>query len=163
MPLTLIVAMSENRVIGRDGDLPWRLPADLKRFKALTTGHHVIMGRRTFETLPHPLPNRVNIVVTRQPDYAPEGVLVASDLDAALHLAADDSNPFILGGGEIYRVTLPRADRIELTVVHATIDGDTFFPEFHEHDWTLVSDERHEADERHAYAFSFRRYERKRG
>ncbi len=162
MPLIIIAAMSENRVIGRAGELPWRLPADLKRFKALTIGHHVIMGRKTVQTLPRPLPDRVNIVVTRQAGYAPEGVLVAGDLDEALHLASDDQSPFILGGGEIYALALPLVDRLEFTVVHALVEGDTFFPEFDELDWKLTHDERHEADERHAYAFSFRRFERER-
>jgi len=161
MTLTIIAAMSENRVIGRGGGLPWHLPDDLKRFKRLTSGHHVIMGRRTFQALDRPLPNRVNIVITRRPDFAPDGALIARDLDEALRLAAPDPDPFILGGGEIYALALPRADRLELTIVHAEIEGDTFFPEFDERDWTLLHDERHEADARHAHAYSFRTYERR--
>jgi len=161
MPVTLIAAMSENRVIGRGGGLPWRLPDDLKRFKRLTAGHHVIMGRRTFETLGRPLPNRINIVISRRPEYAPEGVHIAHDLDEALRLAAADPDPFILGGGEVYALALPRADRLELTLIHADIEGDTYFPEFDPADWTLIHDERHEPDERHEYAYSFRTYERR--
>ena len=161
MPLTIIVAMSENRVIGRDGDLPWRLPEDLKRFKRLTTGHHVIMGRKTFETLGRPLPNRTNIVITRRQDFAPfSDIRVAHSLEEALGMSESDVEPFVLGGGEIYTLALPHADRLELTVVHATIPGDTYFPEYDENDWTLVADDRHEVDGNHEYAFSFRTFQR---
>lgn len=163
MSLTIIVAMSENRVIGRDGDLPWRLPEDLKRFKRLTTGHHVIMGRKTFETLSRPLPNRTNIVITRRQDFAATGdIRIAHSLEEALGLAESDVEPFVLGGGEIYALALPRADRLELTVIHATIPGDTYFPDYDESEWTLVADDRHEADENHEHPFSFRTYQRER-
>lgn len=161
MPLTIIAAMSENRVIGRAGDLPWRLPADLRRFKSLTRGHHVIMGRKTFDSLGRPLPERVNIVITRRSDYqVPEGVRIASSLEQALAFARDDDNPFILGGGEIYALALPQAKRMELTIVHTTTPGDTYFPEFDESEWRLTHDEHHEADENHEFEFSFRTYER---
>jgi dihydrofolate reductase len=160
MILTLIAALSENRVIGRDGDLPWRLPADLKRFKRITSGHTVIMGRKTFETLEAPLPDRRSIVVTRRTDFQPEGVEIAHDLDAALALAEGEEEVFVLGGGEIYALALPRADRMELTIVHDEFDGDTFFPAFDESNWRLVNEERHEPDERHAHSFTFRTYER---
>ncbi|MCH7544812.1 MAG: dihydrofolate reductase [Planctomycetes bacterium] len=163
MPLTIIVAMSENRVIGRDGDLPWRLPEDLKRFKRLTTGHHVIMGRKTFETLGRPLPNRTNIVITRRQDFpAPGDIRIAHSLEEALGLAESDVEPFVLGGGEIYALALPLAGRLELTVIHATIPGDTYFPDYDESEWTLVADDRHEADENHEHPFSFRTYQRER-
>ena len=160
MTVSIIVAMSVNRVIGRAGDMPWRLPADLRRFKALTTGHAVIMGRRTFDGVGRPLPNRRCIVITRDRDYRAEGVIVAHDLDEALSRAGDDEEVFIAGGGEIYRLAIPRADRMHLTLVHATIEGDTYFPEYDESQWTLISDERHEGDERHAHPYSFRVYER---
>lgn len=161
MPLTIIVAMSENRVIGRDGDLPWRLPEDLKRFKRLTTGHHVIMGRKTYETLGRPLPNRTNIVITRRKDFTAAGdILIAHSLEEALGLSESDDEPFVLGGGEIYTLALPQADRLELTVVHATIPGDTYFPVYDENAWTLVADDRHEADGNHEYAFSFQTFQR---
>ena len=164
MPVTIIAAMSENRVIGRDGDLPWRLPEDLKRFKRLTTGHHVIMGRKTFETLGRPLPNRTNIVITRRPELADSSdILIAHSFEEALGLAGLDVEPFVLGGGEIYTLALPLADRLELTVVHATITGDTYFPEYDESEWTLVADDRHEADGNHAYAFSFQTFKREPG
>ena len=158
--LSIIVAMSENYVIGRAGAMPWHLPADLKRFKALTTGHAIIMGRKTWDSIGRPLPERTSIVLTRDPAFAADGAIVVPDLDQALDAAGDDDEPFIIGGGEIYRMALERAERLYLTCVHATLSGDTFFPNFSEQDWSLVSDERHAADEKHAYAFSFRVYER---
>ena len=152
--------MSENRLIGRAGALPWRLPSDLKRFKALTGGHTIIMGRKTFESLGRPLPDRTSIIVTSNHGYRAEGALVAHSLEEALEKAGADGEVFIIGGGEIYRQALPLADRLELTIVHAVLDGDTYFPEFDVKDWKLVGEEHHEADERHAYPFTFRRYER---
>lgn len=160
MKISIIAAMSENRVIGRDGALPWHLPADLARFKAITTGHTVIMGRRTFESVGKPLPNRRSIVITRNNDYQHEGVLIAHSMDEALDHAAGEEEVFILGGQTIYETALPHVDCFYLTIVHATIEGDTFFPTFNFDDWKLVEDDRHEPDDRHAYALSFRRYER---
>ena len=160
MKISVIAAMSENRVIGRDGALPWHLPADLARFKSITTGHTVIMGRKTFESVGQPLPNRRTIVITRNNDYQCAGVFIANSLDEALDHSAHEDEIFILGGEAVYRIALPRADRLYLTIVHATIQGDTHFPPFDPDQWKLVEDERHEADDRHAYAFSFRRYER---
>lgn len=168
MTLSLIAAMSENRVIGRAGGLPWRMPADMARFKRLTTGHPAIMGRRTFDSMKSPLPGRTNIVVTRRRDFAPApGVLVAHDLAEAIRLArtapggGEVGEIFIIGGGEIYALALPRADRIHLTVIHARIEGDAFFPEFDEQAWRLTHDERREADEKNEFACSFRIYERR--
>ncbi|MDY7107407.1 MAG: dihydrofolate reductase [Planctomycetota bacterium] len=160
MIVTIIAAMSENRIIGRAGALPWRLPADLKRFKSLTTGHTVIMGRRTYESIGRPLPDRRSIVVTRDAGYRAEGVVVVLSLEDALQQVADDEEVFIIGGGEIYRHALPVADRLELTILHAEVEGDTRFPALDFKDWTLIGEERHEADDRHAYPFTFRRYER---
>ena len=160
MKISVIAAMSQNRVIGRDGALPWHLPTDLARFKSITTGHTVIMGRKTFESVGKPLPNRRTIVITRNNDYQCAGVFIAHSLDEALDHAAREDEIFILGGEAVYRIALPRADRLYLTIVHATIEGDTYFPRFDFDDWKLVEDERHEVDDRHAYAFSFRRYER---
>jgi len=164
MRITLIAAMAENRVIGRDNALPWHLPDDLARFKQRTQGHVVIMGRRTFESVGRPLPDRRSIVVTRKHDYHPAGVEIAHSLGEALELArgADPDEVFILGGAEIYTLALPEADRLELTIVHADVTGDTFFPECDLAEWTLLKEQRHEADARHAYAFSFRTYERPR-
>jgi len=160
MKISVIAAMSQNRIIGRDGALPWHLPTDLARFKSITTGHTVIMGRKTFESVGQPLPNRRTIVITRNNDYQCAGVLIAHSLDEALNHAAREDEIFILGGEAVYRIALPRADRLYLTIIHATIEGDTHFPPFDPDQWELVEDERHEPDDRHAYAFSFRRYER---
>ncbi len=158
--ISLIVARSENRVIGRDGDLPWHLPADLKRFKRLTLRHTVIMGRKTFESIGRPLPRRRSIVLSRNPDYRPEGAEVAHGLERALELAAGETEVFVIGGARVFAEALPRADRLYLTLVHAEVEGDVFFPEVDAEDWRLVSEERHEADDRHAHAFSFLTYER---
>ena len=155
MIVSLIAAMSENRVIGRAGAVPWRLPEDMRFFKETTTGHTVIMGRKTFETLPAPLTNRHNVVVTSRRSYAvPDGVTVVHSLDEALATGPREEEVFVAGGEEIYRQALPRADRIYLTVVHRSVDGDTFFPEFDDSQWDLVRD-----DERGE--FSFRLYERR--
>ena len=158
--LSLIAALAENRVIGRDNALPWRLPADLKRFRRLTTGHAVVLGRKNYESIGRPLPDRRNIIVTRNRAYAAPGCDVVHSLEAALQLAANDSEIFIIGGAELYQQTLSRADRLYLTLVHATVAGDTFFPAFHAGDWREVERERHAADAQHAYAFSFVTYER---
>ncbi len=164
MKVSLIAAMSENRVIGRNGAVPWRLPDDLKRFRERTLGHPVVMGRRTFESLAEPLPGRTSIVLSRGRGYRPGGALVAPTLDEALRLAAaapGGDEVFIGGGEEVYRLAMDRAGAIYLTVVHARVDGDTFFPPIDESRWALVEEERHEADGRHAHAFSFRTYARR--
>ncbi len=158
--LSIIVAMSENRAIGLDGAMPWHLPADLKRFRALTTGHAIIMGRKTWQSIGRPLPDRQSIVITRDPAFQTDGASVVHDLDTAISAAGDDQEIFIIGGGEIYQHALPRADRVYITFIHAEIEGDTVFPELDETTWALVDDERCEADERHEFAFSFRVYER---
>jgi dihydrofolate reductase len=164
MKITLIAAVAENGVIGRDNALPWHLPEDLRRFKRRTEGHIVIMGRRTFESVGQPLPRRRSIVITRRHDFQRPGAEIAHSLEEAFQRARESNPPeiFILGGAEIYALALPAADCLELTVVHADVAGDTFFPECDLSEWALVADERHEADDRHAYAFSFRVYERKR-
>ncbi len=159
--------MSRNRVIGRTGALPWRMPADLKRFKQRTMGHAVIMGRKTWEALNgRALPGRTNIVITRDPAFAAEGAVVAHSLDEALRAARaahpDQNEVFFTGGEEIFRLAVPLADVIDLTVIDTNIaDGDAFFPEFEEDSsWRLVSDEPHAADDKNAHAYAFRRYER---
>jgi dihydrofolate reductase len=149
-------------VIGRDNALPWRLPADMRHFKSLTTGHTVIMGRRTYDSLGEPLPNRRNIVVTRDRARRFAGAEVAHGLDEALALAAGDDQVFVAGGADIYRLALPRAERIYLTVVHAAVEGDTLFPELDLDDWRLEEDIRHAADGQHAHPYSFRVYHRRR-
>ncbi len=161
--LTIIVAAGEDNAIGKDNDLIWHLSNDLKRFKKLTSGHHMIMGRKTFESFPKPLPNRTHIVITRQSDYkAPEGVIVVNNLDDALDAARKDQQPFIIGGGEIYKQSMNLADKIELTRVHGTFEGaDTFFPEIDLNKWKEVDRTTHDADVDHKYAFSFITYERR--
>ena len=163
MIVSLVAAMSENRVIGRGGGLPWHLPKDLQYFKKLTVDHTVIMGRKTYDEVKRPLDNRRNVVITRNPDFKPHGVTVVPTLKEALALGATEREVFVIGGGEIYRLALPLADRLYLTLVHATVEGDTFFPEFDKDGWALDEEERHEADAKHAFAFTFRRYSRIRG
>jgi dihydrofolate reductase len=162
MKVSLIVAIAENGVIGREGGLPWRLSADLRRFKAITMGHHVIMGRKTYESIARPLPGRTMIVLSRKADFqAAQGVLVARDLPQAMHLAADDDEVFVIGGGEVYRQALPLADRIYLAVVHTEIDGDTQFPDVDWSQWREVESTPHAADEKNEYDTTFRILERK--
>lgn len=162
MRLSIIAAMSANRVIGSNNDLPWRLPADWKRFKSLTMGHHLIMGRKTFESIGQPLPGRTTIVITRQTGFAPAGgVLVAHSIDQALQMVTGDNEVFVAGGAQIYQQMLPRADRLYLTSIHAEFEGDTDFPEFEESDWQLISEENQEPDEKNPYSYSFLVYERK--
>ena len=130
--LTMIAAAAENNALGKDGDLVWHLPDDFKRFKKLTTGHHIIMGRKTFESFPKPLPNRTHIVITRNRDYTKEGCIVVHNLEDALKIAEGDTQPFIIGGGEIYKLALNASEKIELTRVHDTFEADAFFPEIDE-------------------------------
>jgi dihydrofolate reductase len=160
--LSLIVAMSEGGIIGHHGKIPWHLPDDLRRFKQLTMGHPLIMGRRTFASIGHPLPGRRCIVLSRDPAFRAEGVETAPDLDTALARVADAPEAFVSGGAEVYRAALPRADRLYLTLVHAPIPGDVRFPTFDHTAWTLVEETLHPADAHHAHAFSFLRYERHR-
>jgi dihydrofolate reductase len=143
--------------------LIWHLSDDLKRFKSLTNGHHIIMGRKTFESFPKPLPNRTHIVITRQNGYqAPEGVIIVNNLDDALDAARNDKQPFIIGGGEIYKQSMAFADKLELTRVHSNFENaDTYFPEIDDKVWKEVNRVTHDADNKHAHAFSFITYLRK--
>ncbi|MGB7843114.1 MAG: dihydrofolate reductase [Salinimicrobium sp.] len=159
--ITMIAAAAENNELGKDKDLVWHLPDDFKRFKELTTGHYIIMGRKTFETFPKPLPNRTHVVITRHKDYRAEGAIVVHSLEKALEAAKEDPQPFIIGGGEIYKMALPEADKIELTRVHATFEADAFFPEIDEENWSLTNSSFHPKDEKHAYSFTYLTYERK--
>jgi len=159
--ITMIAAAAENNALGKDQDLVWHLPDDFKRFKKLTTGHHIIMGRKTFETFPEPLPNRTHIVITRKDNYLKKDATIVSSLEKALEFAKKDEQPFIIGGGEIYKLGMDIADKIELTRVHGTFDADTFFPEIDEEKWELVAEEFHPKDEKHDYAFTYLTYVRK--
>jgi dihydrofolate reductase len=160
MTLALIVAVAENGVIGNRGDLPWRLSADLRRFRQLTMGHHVIMGRKTFESIRRPLPGRTLIVITRQPNYQAGGALIATSLDEALRLAENDDEPFVIGGAEIFRLALPKADQMYQTIVHDRPAGDTFFPAWKEAEWRIVKEEHGQADEKNSADYTFRTLER---
>lgn len=156
--VAFIVAMDENRLIGRDGGLPWRLPDDMRWFRRHTLGKPCIMGRKTYESLPErfrPLPDRPNIVVTRERDYAAPGATVVHSLDEALAAAAGAPEIMIVGGGEVFRELLPRADRLYLTLVEASEKGDVYFPAYEPGEWVESYCEMHPADERHAYAFSW--------
>lgn len=159
--VTIIVAVSENQVIGKDNDLIWNLSSDLKRFKRLTSGHYIIMGRNTFESFPKPLPNRTHVVITRQKNYkVPKGVLVVNSLEKAIEISKEDAQPYIIGGGEIYKQALDVADRIELTRVHDHFEGDTFFPKLDLEVWKEINNERIKKDEKHTCDFSFITYEK---
>ncbi|RDK83855.1 dihydrofolate reductase [Marinirhabdus gelatinilytica] len=159
--ITMIAAAGQNNELGKDNDLVWHLPDDFKRFKQLTTGHYIIMGRKTFESFPKPLPNRTHVVITRNKDYKKESAVVVHSLDAALLKAASDVQPFVIGGGEIYNMAMDVADKIELTRVHGTFDADTFFPEIDKNQWELISEVHHEKDERHNYAFTYETWVRR--
>jgi dihydrofolate reductase len=162
--LSLVAALSENRVIGRDGQIPWKLRDDQQALKSLTTGHCVVMGRKTWESIGRPLPGRTSIVVTRQPAYSVpfESVQVVGDFDAALAAAKalGCEQLFVLGGAAFYELALPRADSLHLTRVHAEVEGDVLFPEFDESAWRVVSETRHEPDSRNEYPFTIQHYER---
>jgi len=161
MSVSIIAAVSDNNVIGRNNAIPWHLSTDLKRLKSLTMGHHMLMGRKTFESLQRPLPGRTIVVITRDPDFRPDGVLAAHSLEQAIDLASLDDEIFIAGGAQIYEQAIPRADRMYITRVHVEIDGDTFFPEFDDvTEWALVDAEHREADEQNEYPYSFLTYER---
>ena len=155
MILTLVVAMSENRVIGRDGDLPWRLPEDLKHFKKVTLGKPVIMGRKTWDSLyVKPLPGRRNIVVTRNPDFQAEGAETTAAVEDALALVASEEEVMVIGGATLFQDALPVASRLHLTEVHAEIDGDTFFPKFDRSHWRETSrDDQPAEGDTPAYSF----------
>ncbi|WP_339702930.1 dihydrofolate reductase [uncultured Marixanthomonas sp.] len=159
--ITLIAAAGENNELGKDNDLVWHLPDDFKRFKKFTTGHHIIMGRKTFESFPKPLPNRTHLVITRDKEYQKKGAIVVHSLDEALLKSHNDSQPFVIGGGEIYKLAIDTADKIELTRVHGTFEADTYFPEIDMDKWQLISEVKHEKDEKHNYSFSYLTYERK--
>jgi len=160
--LTIIVAAAENDAIGKGNKLIWHLSDDLKRFKTLTNNHHIIMGRKTFESFPKPLPNRTHVVITRQADYkVPDGVIVVNSLDAAIKASKADAQPYIIGGGEIYKQALAIADKIELTRVHENFDADTYFPKIDHTIWKETAHKFHSKDEKHDYEFTFLTYERK--
>ena len=165
--ITIIAAAGQKNELGKDNDLIWHLPDDFKRFKSLTTGHYIIMGRKTFESFPKPLPNRTHIIITRDKTYLPKGttdqekkIIVVHSLDQALVKAATQETIFIIGGGEIYNLSMEVADRIELTRVHSTFEADTFFPEINTSHWQKTSETPHGIDEKHQHAFTYETWDR---
>ena len=159
--ITLIAAAAENNALGKDNDLLWHLPEDFKRFKQITSGHYIIMGRKTFESFPKPLPNRTHIIITRQKEYLADGCLVVHSLEEALEISPQNEEVFIIGGAQIYKQALPFADKIDLTRVHIELDADAFFPEFNTSEWNLVFSEKHVKDEKHQFDFTFESYIKK--
>ena len=159
--ISLIAAMGKNRELGFGNKLPWHLPDDLKRFKALTRGHAIIMGRKTYEAIGRPLPERKNIVITRNRDYVAPGCIVVASMEDAIKEAGDDNEIFVIGGAEIYKLALPYADRMYLTLVDAEIPADVFFPEFDESGWVITKTEPHGTDEKHQWPYVFKVYEKK--
>lgn len=157
--LAVIVAVARNGVIGRDNELPWRLQADLQWFKKITTGHTIVMGRKTYESIGKPLPNRENIVISRQADLEIAGCTVVDSLQTARNRATNDS-VFVIGGAQIYRQALPMADQLYLTLVDANIEGDTWLPFIDLETWSLRESNRHAADENNDHAYEFRIYQR---
>jgi len=155
MNVSIIVATSRNNVIGKDNNLIWHLSSDLKRFKKLTTGHHIIMGRKTFESIGKPLPDRVSVIITNQNDYEAKGCKVVHSLDEALQIVENDQEVFVIGGGSIYSEALSRANKIYLTLVHKDFEGDTYFPQLDYKDWESLSREDHLPDEKNPFPYSF--------
>lgn len=160
--LSIAVATGENKEIGKNNQLLWHMPADLKFFKQTTSGHTVIMGRKTFDSVGKPLPNRRNIVITRDTDLRIAGAEVVNSLDEALSITQNEEKPvFIIGGAEIYRQALPKTDLLYLTTIHHQFDADTFFPEFDRNEWEVLSSEPHQADEKNKYDYTFEVLKRK--
>lgn len=162
MIVSAIVATANNNVIGKNNDIPWYLPADLKYFKKTTLNHHIIMGRKSFESIGRPLPKRTNIVISRNPFFVATNCIKASSVEEALTVAHDngEEEAFIIGGGQIYELSQSYWDRLYLTTVHADIEGDIFFPKIDEEKWKLVSQEAHKADDKNEYDFTFNVLER---
>lgn len=158
--LSIIVAVADNGVIGSGNQLPWRLPDDLKRFKALSLGKPIVMGRKTFDSIGRPLPGRLNVVISRQPGLEIPGCTVVTSIDEAIAAAQPAPEIVIVGGADIYRQVLPQVQVIHLTRVHANVDGDVLFPKLEEQEWREVAKEYHPADQRHAHAFTFSTLER---
>ncbi|MDR0230468.1 MAG: dihydrofolate reductase [Flavobacteriaceae bacterium] len=160
--LTLIAAVAENNAIGKNNDLLWHLPDDFKHFKTLTTNHYIIMGRKTFESFPKPLPNRIHLIISRQKNYqVPEGCLVFESLEEAVNYSKEQEEVYVIGGGEIYKQALPLASKIELTRVHCTLEADTFFPVIDEGEWLVEKESFHPVDDKHLYSFTFQTFVRK--
>ncbi len=159
--ITIIAAVAQNNALGKNNDLLWHLPNDFKRFKELTSGHYIIMGRKTFESFPKPLPNRTHVIITRQENFAPEGCIVVDNIEKAISKCPVNEDIFIIGGGEIYKQTISLANKLDITKVHENFDAEIFFPEIDLNIWKLDSEEFHSKDEKHKYDFSFLSYSKK--
>src|SRR5690606_9833868 len=158
--ITLIVAAAENNAIGKDNQMPWNLPNDFKYFKKTTLEHSVVMGRKTFDSIGKPLPERRNIILTRDQNYTSPDVDVANSVDDVLTYCRDEREIFVIGGANVYKQFISLAQKVHLTRVYTVIDGDAFFPELSENEWQLTSSERHQKDEKHAFDYSFEVWER---
>jgi dihydrofolate reductase len=161
--ITIIAAIAQNNALGKDNDLIWHLPADLKRFKKTTTGHYILMGRNTFESIGKPLPNRTTIIITRNDNYYKDGCLIASSLEEAIELAKEDEQIFIIGGAQVYTYAIENniADTLDITLVHKEFDADVFFPEIDPAIWKEVSREDFKADEKNKFDYSFLKYQKR--
>jgi dihydrofolate reductase len=157
--LSLIVAFAENQVIGRAGELPWRLSADLQRFKRLTMGHHIIMGRKTYDSIGRLLPGRTSLILTRNTEFEVQGALVANSIEQAMEIVRDDSEPFVIGGEEIFRLALPHTRRLYLSRVHANVQGDCWFPQLDWNQWQLQESIYATADAKNEFDHTFEIYE----
>ena len=156
--ITIIAAVAQNNAIGKNNDLLWHLPKDFKRFKEVTSGHYIIMGRKTFESFPKPLPNRTHVVISRQKNYNPENCIVAESLEDALNKCPKNEDVFIIGGGEIYNQAINICDKLDITKVQHQFEAEVFFPEINLNIWELSSEEFHQKDEKHLYDYSFQTY-----
>lgn len=159
--MILIAAVAENRALGKNNDLLWHLPNDFKRFKEITSGHYIIMGRKTFESFPKPLPNRTHVIITRQKDYVHEGCIVVQDLENAIAVCPKNETLFVIGGGEIYSQSILLADQLDITRVHHSFEADVYFPEIDTEVWELVSEAFNPKDEKHLYDYTFQTFVRK--
>ena len=157
----MIAAVAENNALGKGNKLVWHLPNDFKRFKALTSGHHIIMGRKTFESFLKPLPNRTHIIITRQKEYQAAGCIIVDSIEKALEICPKNEDSYIIGGGEIYNLGLPHADKIDITRVHHEFEADAYFPEINPKEWELTLSEFNEKDEKHLYDYTFQTLIRK--
>ena len=156
--ITLIAATAENNALGKDNQLVWHLPDDFKRFKQITSGHYIIMGRKTFESFPKPLPNRTHVIITRQKNYKADGCIVVNSIEDAIKSCPKEEEVFIIGGADIYNQSEDFADKIELTRVHANFEADAFFPEINLNNWKLIFEEKHTQDEKHNFDFTFQTF-----
>ncbi|MFN7676458.1 dihydrofolate reductase [Flavobacterium sp.] len=159
--ITIIAAIAENNALGKDNQLLWHLPDDFKRFKNITTGHYIIMGRKTFESFPKPLPNRTHVIISRQKNYSQLNCIVVTSLQKAIEACPKNEEVFIIGGGEIYNQSIAIADKLDITRVNHSFEADTFFPEIDMSKWKLIFNEFHPKDEKHKFDFSFETFIRK--